>query len=218
MSASRSDGSIGNITYPAWNGKTPMATVIAGYFKFLRQSFPNERISADLFGLSTVNNDDLGIGQVIQERLRIFRLCVPDGLSVALCKWIYGYKYPAAYPYQVIAYSLEHGLAKLLAMGTPANTSSTRSRRAHSISALCQTQNFARGFRISILVRQALRVRSIRLIWFGRKSRRSMTRSGPRPRASIMVVGCYGTRRTIIRLRRCTRNNYRGSTSIISMH
>ena len=38
-----------------------------------------------------------------------------------------GYKYPAAYPYQVIAYSLQHALAKLTAMGTPANASSTPS-------------------------------------------------------------------------------------------
>jgi hypothetical protein len=38
-----------------------------------------------------------------------------------------GYKYPAAYPYQVIAYSLEHALAKLTAMGKPANVSSTPS-------------------------------------------------------------------------------------------
>ena len=79
-----SDGSIGNISYPAWDQTTPRATVIAGYFKFLRNTFPNEKISADLFGLTTVSDDDMGIGQVIQSGVRIFRLRVPDGLSVAL--------------------------------------------------------------------------------------------------------------------------------------
>ena len=132
-----SDGSIGNITYPAWDGKTPMASVIASYFKFLRQSFPNERISADLFGLATVNNDDLGIGQVIQSAYEYFDDVCPMVYPSHYATEFLGYKYPAAYPYQVIAYSLEHGLAKLLAMGTPANTSSTPiSARAFDIGAV----------------------------------------------------------------------------------
>jgi len=122
-----SDGSIGNIVYPAWDGKTPMASVIADYFKFLRQSFPNERISADLFGLSTVNNDDLGIGQVIQDAYEYFDYVCPMVYPSHYATGFLGYKYPAAYPYQVISYSLEHGLAKLLAMGTPANASGTQS-------------------------------------------------------------------------------------------
>jgi len=120
-----SDGSIGNITYPAWDGKTPMASVIASYFAFLRQSFAGERISADLFGLSTVNNDDLGIGQVIQSAYENFDYVSPMVYPSHYATGFLGYKYPAAYPYQVIAYSLQHGLAKLLAMGTPANASST---------------------------------------------------------------------------------------------
>jgi hypothetical protein len=120
-----SDGALGNIVYPAWDGKTPKAAVIADYFKFLRQSFPTERISADLFGLSTVNSDDLGIGQVIQSAYEYFDYVCPMVYPSHYATGFLGYEYPAAYPYQVIAYSLEHGLVKLLAMGTPANTSST---------------------------------------------------------------------------------------------
>ncbi|MGB7957936.1 MAG: putative glycoside hydrolase [Minisyncoccia bacterium] len=121
-----SDGSIGNISYPAWNETTPRAAVIEDYFKFLRQSFPTERISADLFGLSTVNSDDLGIGQVIQSAYEYFNYVCPMVYPSHYATEFLGYKYPGAYPYQVIAYSLTHGLAKLLAMGTPANASSTR--------------------------------------------------------------------------------------------
>ena len=79
-----SDGSLGNISYPYWDGKTPRATVIANYFKFLRAQFPNEKISADLFGLSTVNNDDLGIGQVIQDAYEYFDYVSPMVYPVAL--------------------------------------------------------------------------------------------------------------------------------------
>jgi hypothetical protein len=120
-----SDGALGNIIYPYWNGKTPMATVIAGYFKFLRQNFPNERISADLFGLSTVDNDDLGIGQVIQDAYKYFDYVCPMVYPSHYANGFIGYKNPAAYPYQVISYSLSHGVAKLFAMGNANTTASS---------------------------------------------------------------------------------------------
>ena len=37
------DGSISDIDYPAWNGTTPMATVIADYFKFLPEHVPERK-------------------------------------------------------------------------------------------------------------------------------------------------------------------------------
>jgi len=111
-----SDGSLGNISFPYWDGKTPIATIIANYFKFLRQTFPNNRISADLFGLATVNNDDLGIGQIIQSAYEYFDYVCPMVYPSHYAAGFIGYKNPADYPYQVISYSLENGLAKLLAM------------------------------------------------------------------------------------------------------
>ena len=68
-----------------------------------------------------MNNDDLGIGQVIQNAYEYFDYVCPMVYPSHYATGFLGYKYPAAYPYQVISYSLEHGLAKLLAMGTPAN-------------------------------------------------------------------------------------------------
>lgn len=120
-----SDGSLGNISYPYWNGKTPMATVIASYFKFLREQFPTQKISADLFGLSTVNGDDLGIGQVIQDAYRYFDYVSPMVYPSHYATGFLGYKNPASYPYEVIQYSLTHGLAKLLAMGNSNSTPTT---------------------------------------------------------------------------------------------
>ncbi len=122
-----SDGSIAAIDYPAWDGTTPMATVIADYFKFLRDTFPNEKLSADLFGLTTVSDDDMGIGQVIEAAYQYFDYVCPMVYSSHYASGFVGYKYPAAYPYQVIAYSLEHALAKLVAMGRPVPASSASS-------------------------------------------------------------------------------------------
>ena len=135
-----SDGSLGNIIYPYWDGKTPMATVIAGYFKFLRQTFPNDRISADLFGLATVNNDDLGIGQVIQSAYEYFDYVCPMVYPSHYANGFIGYKNPAEYPYQVIGYSLSHGLAKLLAMGNANTTASSAKQALFAIGSIPNTK------------------------------------------------------------------------------
>jgi hypothetical protein len=119
------DGSISNISYPAWDQKTPRATVITDYFKFLRSTFPTEKISADLFGLTTVSDDDMGIGQVIQGAYEYFDYVSPMVYPSHYASGFIGYQYPAAYPYQVIAYSLQHALVKLAAMGDPVDTQMT---------------------------------------------------------------------------------------------
>ena len=120
-----SDGSIGNIEYPYWDQKTSRADVIASYFKFLRDSLPNQKISADLFGLATVNNDDLGIGQVIQDAYKYFDFVSPMVYPSHYAAGFLGYKNPASYPYEVIRYSLEHAVAKLTAMGNSNSTART---------------------------------------------------------------------------------------------
>jgi hypothetical protein len=117
-----SDGTLGNITYPYWDEKTPRATVISNYFKFLRQTFPNNKISADLFGLATINNDDLGIGQVIQGAFEYFDYVSPMVYPSHYASGFLGYKSPAKYPYEVIDYSLEHAITKLAAMGNANST------------------------------------------------------------------------------------------------
>ncbi len=134
-----SDGALGNISYPYWDMKTPRAAVIANYFKFLRQSFPNEKISADLFGLSTVNSDDLGIGQVIQDAYEYFDYVSPMVYPSHYATGFLGYKSPASYPYQVIDYSLSHGLTKLLAMGNSNTTVATATGTTSSTSAIASS-------------------------------------------------------------------------------
>jgi len=109
-----------------------MATVVSDYFKFLRAQFPNEKISADLFGLSTINNDDLGIGQVIQSAYEYFDYVSPMVYPSHYASGFLGYKSPASYPYQVISYSLTHAIAKLVAMGNSNSTIATATGAASS--------------------------------------------------------------------------------------
>ena len=128
-----SDGSIGSISYPYWDEKTPRATIITDYFKFLRQTFPNNRISADLFGLATVNNDDLGIGQIIQGAYEYFDYVCPMVYPSHYANGFLGYKNPADYPYEIIKYSMDHGLAKLMAMGNANSTVSSTGQAQYAM-------------------------------------------------------------------------------------
>jgi hypothetical protein len=112
-----SDGSLGNIVYPYWDQKTPMATVIEGYFQFLRNTFSGKRISVDLFGLSTVDDSGLGIGQVIEDAYKYFDYVCPMVYPSHYANGFIGYKNPAEHPYDVIYYSLTHALGKILFLG-----------------------------------------------------------------------------------------------------
>ena len=53
-----SDGELNDMYFPVWRGKLPRRQVIRSFFAYLRQKLPDARLSADLFGLATVNRDD----------------------------------------------------------------------------------------------------------------------------------------------------------------
>ncbi len=102
-----SDGVLGTIQYPFWDMKTPRHVVIGRFFKYLREQMGTARISADLFGLATVNHDDLGIGQVIEDAYKYFDYVSPMVYPSHYATGFLGYKNPGAYPYEVMKYSLD---------------------------------------------------------------------------------------------------------------
>lgn len=123
-----SDGDLGQISYPFWDQKTARHKVIAQFFKFLRDSLPGAKISADLFGLTTIDTlDDLGIGQVIEDAYKNFDYVSPMVYPSHYAAGFSGYKQPAKYPYEVVKYSMERALARLMAKSKEqiANSSST---------------------------------------------------------------------------------------------
>lgn len=107
-----SDGAIGNIAYPYWDQKTSRHAVIASFFKYLREQMGTARMSVDLFGLSTVNRDDLGIGQVIEDAFKYFNAVAPMVYPSHYAPGFIGYQKPAVHPYEVIKYSLDHALLR----------------------------------------------------------------------------------------------------------
>ena len=102
-----SDGNLSKIDFPAWDMKTPRHVIIKNFFTYLRGALPGVRISADLFGLTAVNHDDLGIGQVIEDAYPNFDYVSPMTYPSHYASGFLGYKNPGAYPYEVMKYSID---------------------------------------------------------------------------------------------------------------
>ncbi len=109
-----SDGDLNNMKFPFWNGTTPKHEVIRSFFKYLREQLPDIKISADLFGLVTIDKTDLGIGQIIEDAYQYFDYVSPMVYPSHYAKGILGYKNPAQYPYEVIKYSMDGAIKRLM--------------------------------------------------------------------------------------------------------
>jgi hypothetical protein len=102
-----SDGNMTDISYP-FSGKVAKATVIKNFFSYLHDQTAGTgmKISADLFGMTTTNKDDLGIGQVLENALPYFDYVDPMVYPSHYPPTFLGYKNPADYPYQIVSYSM----------------------------------------------------------------------------------------------------------------
>ena len=129
-----SDGSLGNIGYPFYNPKTTLKrSAIKSFFRYLREGMGDIYISADLFGLTTVNYDDLGIGQSLEDAALYFDALSPMVYPSHYASGFNGYKNPAQFPYEVVKYSMDRAVGRLLPK--PAKTTSATSSASASSSA-----------------------------------------------------------------------------------
>ncbi|MFZ3054366.1 MAG: putative glycoside hydrolase [Minisyncoccales bacterium] len=87
--------------------------VIKSFFAYLRQSIPDDNISVDLFGLTTVNKDDLGIGQVLEDAYEYFDFVCPMVYPSHYASGFIGFENPADYPFEVVAYSMAKAKVRL---------------------------------------------------------------------------------------------------------
>lgn len=118
-----SDGNLEVMEFPFYNSTTTLQkTVIKNFFKYMRKELAGTPISADLFGLTTVNNDDLGIGQSFIDAIRYFDAVAPMVYPSHYANGFIGYKNPADYPYEVIKYSMEKALDKYSRLDSATNS------------------------------------------------------------------------------------------------
>ncbi len=109
-----SGGNLRDMSFPFWDNKVPKHLVIREFFKHLRQGLSDVKISVDLFGLSTISSNDLGIGQIIEDGFEYFDYVSPMVYPSHYADGFIGYQNPAEYPYEVVRYSMEGALKKLM--------------------------------------------------------------------------------------------------------
>lgn len=109
-----SDGNMADIRYPFYNAKTQTKRrVMNSFFKYLRENLPGEKLSADLFGYTTLLYDDLGIGQNLDDAFPYFDYIAPMVYPSHYNKGFLGYTNPALYPYNVVYSSMSEADKRL---------------------------------------------------------------------------------------------------------
>ncbi len=125
-----SDGDMSDIYYP--NSEQTVladpdfgkADVIESFFAYLHEELKDSGavLSADLFGMTTTNDDDLNIGQVLERALPYFDFIAPMVYPSHYPNTFIGLGNPAAYPYEVIDYSMEEAIKKVNALKSATTT------------------------------------------------------------------------------------------------
>lgn len=106
------DGDMKNMGFPIYDKKIAKAEVIKEFFKYLRTELKGEKISADLFGLTTINTDDMGIGQIIENAFENFDYVCPMVYPSHYANGFIGFRNPAEHPYEVVKYSMDNAKNK----------------------------------------------------------------------------------------------------------
>lgn len=108
-----SDGSITSILYPKTIENTAHTEIIKKFMQYLREEMRGVVISADLFGFTMIKTEDIGIGQIVEDAYANFDFISPMVYPSHYPDGFMGYKNPAAWPYEVVADSMQKGKERL---------------------------------------------------------------------------------------------------------
>lgn len=92
------------------------ALILQEFFSYLNQELDSEGVvlSADVFGMTTTNYDDLNIGQILELIEPYFDyiapMVYPSHYPVGFNNW----ENPNLFPYEVVKYSLDRGVERLI--------------------------------------------------------------------------------------------------------
>ena len=109
-----SDGRLSQMSFPFYDSEVQTKReAMKEVFEHFRENLPDLVISVDLFGLATVNKDDLGIGQTIEDAFENFDYICPMVYPSHYANGFIGFQNPAQHPYEVVKYSMEHAIERL---------------------------------------------------------------------------------------------------------
>ncbi len=109
-----SDGNMADAKYTWTVGTSTKAVMVKSFFSYLHDHLKDTgmKTSADLFGLTTVSEDDLGIGQVLERALPYFDYVDPMVYPSHFAAGADGFSSPASHPYDIVHYSMLGGLER----------------------------------------------------------------------------------------------------------
>jgi hypothetical protein len=124
-----SDGNMKDIFFPFSEKKViadpayGKAEVIKDFAKYLNEKLNNTKVvlSADLFGMSMTNNDDLNIGQVLEFLAPYFDYIAPMVYPSHYPSGFHGYKKVNEHPYDIVKFSMDRGSQRLIAASSTPN-------------------------------------------------------------------------------------------------
>jgi hypothetical protein len=115
-----SDGSVSSIKYSVANPNKP--EVLRELFSYLRSELITATssvvpipISIDMFGQTTSDTGDMGIGQVIENAMPYFDYIDPMVYPSHYINGFLGYEKPAKYPYEVVLYEMREAVRRSIA-------------------------------------------------------------------------------------------------------
>lgn len=99
-----SDGPLARMRFKNWDGSFARHEIVAGFFGRLYEGMKDEPVylSADLFGLTTIREDDMSIGQLIEDAAPFFDYIMPMMYPSHYPSGFYGFANPAEHPYEVL--------------------------------------------------------------------------------------------------------------------
>lgn len=112
-----SDGDMSNAKFSR-TGSTTKAAMMDKFYTYLGKGMRAAGIptSADLFGMTTTNTDDLGIGQVLESALRNFDYVAPMVYPSHYPPNFNGWKNPNLVPYEIIQFAMSHAVTRANAL------------------------------------------------------------------------------------------------------
>jgi hypothetical protein len=118
-----SDGPMKDIAFPV-SGNREKSEVMEDFFEYLNNSMEDTGavLSADLFGMTTTNKDDLNIGQIWEKALPYFDYIAPMVYPSHYPAYFNGWPNPNLVPYEIIKFSLDEAVVRTLASTTPIKT------------------------------------------------------------------------------------------------
>ena len=150
-----SDGDLKDMYFPVWDGQTPKRQVIRSFFAYLRKKLDGVPISADLFGLATVNDGDLGIGQILEDGYADFDAVCPMVYPSHFARKFLGFANPAEHPYEVVNYSMQQAADRLEEFNKPPAGAAALQRPAGKVKLRPWLQDFSLGARYTAGMVQA---------------------------------------------------------------